>query len=148
MGHGKRLGMAVIGAATLTGMLTAPAWASQETSDISCGATQLTIRTNTNNSGDNGGWSVAQIVGAHGQHLIPTAFSGSLYDSTIGEVIFTFSAAKGGGHANNQQSTTECSQEFSGTLADFLEPGDTPPPGTSATDEVTFTFTATVVRKG
>jgi hypothetical protein len=28
-----------------------------------------------------------------------------------------------------------------------LEPGDQPPAGTSLTDEVTFTFTATVVHK-
>jgi hypothetical protein len=34
------------------------------------------------------------------------------------------------------------------TLADFLWLFEALPPGTSPTDEVTFTFTATVVRKG
>jgi hypothetical protein len=145
MGYSKRLGVAAVAAVAVSGVLIAPASAAPETDTVTCSGVELTIRTQPSNSDT---WGAVQVVSGGSGHLIPTSFSGSAYDSTIGEVIFSFSDTKGGGHANHKQSTTTCTQEFSGTLADLLEPGDEPPPGTSLTDAVTFTFTATVVRKG
>ena len=57
-----------------------------------------------------------------------------------------FAQAKGGGNANHNQPTVTCTQSETGVLGDFLNPGDTPPPGTSVSDPVTFTLTVTAVR--
>jgi len=148
MKYGKQLGAAVGAVALAAGTFAAPAWGAQQLQPLDCGFGPLTIRANNNNSSEHGGWSAAQIVDGGTGHLIPTVFSGSLYDSTLGREIFSFSQTKGGGHANHQQQTVSCTQEQSGTLADFLEPGDTPPPGSAPTDQVTFTITATAVHLG
>jgi hypothetical protein len=91
-------------------------------------------------------WGSAQLVG--GGHLTPVAFRFSAYDNTISATIFdSGQIVKAGGNANQNQATTACSQIETATLADFLEPGDTPPPGAQLTDTVTFTISATVVAK-
>jgi len=86
-------------------------------------------------------WGAAQIVG--GGHLIPLAFDFSAYDVTAGISLFDETPLKGGGHANAAGPVTTCSQSFQGKLGDFLDPGQAPPPGTSVTDDVITTFTAT-----
>jgi hypothetical protein len=146
MSYGRKLGIVALGAAAVVGMTVAPAWAAQMEQQVSCDGHELTIRSNENNSSDHGGWSSVQIVQGGSGHLTPVAFSGSLYDVTTESEIFSFSQAKGGGHAAHNTATTTCTQEEQGTLADFLEPGDELPPGASPDDDVTFTFTATVTQ--
>jgi hypothetical protein len=52
---------------------------------------------------------------------------------------------KGGGNANHNQPTLTCTGSQTGVLGDFLNPGETPPPGTSVSDPVTFTLTVIAV---
>jgi hypothetical protein len=127
--------------------LAGPAHAAQSTMPITCGGQQLTVRVNTNHSSEHGGWGVGQIVAGGTGHLVPTAFSGALVDNAINQTLFTFAQAKGGGNANHNQPTVTCTtSDDTGTLGDFLNPGDTLPPGTSLTDSVTFTLTVIAVR--
>jgi hypothetical protein len=130
-----------------TSLVAAPAVAEQSQDTVTCGGQELTIRANSDHSSDNGGWSSVQVVAGGSGHLTPVSFSGVLTDTTIDQVIFQFSQTKGGGHANHKQATVTCTEQFGGTLADFLEPGDELPPGTALTDDVTFDFTAVVVTK-
>jgi hypothetical protein len=126
--------------------LAGPAHAAQTTMPLTCAGQQLTVRVNTNHSSQNGGWGVGQVVAGGTGHLVPTAFSGSLVDNAIHQTLFTFAQAKGGGNANRNQPTITCTQSETGVLGDFLNPGDTPPPGTSVSDPVTFTLIVTAVR--
>ncbi len=127
--------------------LAGPAHAAQSTLPIACpNGEQLTVRVNTNNSSEHGGWGVGQVVAGGTGHLVPTEISGSLFDNVINQTLFTFAQAKGGGNANHNQPTVTCTQSESGVLGDFLNPGDTPPPGTSVSDPVTFTLTVTAVQ--
>jgi hypothetical protein len=59
-------------------------------------------------------WSAAQIVAGGPGHLIPTEFTGSLYDETLGQTLFTFDQVKGGGNANRNQSAVTCTHSKSG----------------------------------
>jgi len=127
--------------------LAGPAHAAQTTLPITCDGQQLTVRVNTNHSSEHGGWGVGQIVAGGTGHLVPTEISGSLVDNAINRTLFTFDQAKGGGNANHNQPTVTCTtSDDTGTLGDFLNPGDTLPPGTSLTDSVTFTLTVIAVR--
>ena len=91
-------------------------------------------------------WGAARIVGTG--HLIPVAFEFSAFDTTAGVPIFdSGTIVKGGGNANHNLLTTNCSQTQSGPLSEFLEPGDELPPGTSLDDNVTVTFSATAIVK-
>jgi hypothetical protein len=123
----------------------APAHAAQSTLPLTCDGQHLTVRVPTSNSGPNGGWSVGQIVVGGTGHGVPTAFSGSLVDNAVDQTLFTFEQAKGGGKANHNQTTISCTASQTGVLGDFLEPGETPPPGTSVSDPATFTLMLTVV---
>jgi hypothetical protein len=138
----------VLAAVAATPMVLAatPALAAQSTQSVTCDGQQLTIRSNNNHSSENGGWSSVQILSGSGGHLTPTQFSGVATDTTVNQVLFQFSSTKGNGKANHNQQTVNCTDVQVGTLADFLDPGEQPPPGTSLTDEVTFAITATVVR--
>lgn len=126
--------------------LAGPAHAAQTTMPLTCAGQPLTVRVNTNHSSEHGGWGVGQVVAGGTGHLVPTAFSGSLVDNAINQTLFTFAQAKGGGNANHNQQTITCTQSETGVLGDFLNPGDTPPPGTSVSDPVTFTLTVTAVQ--
>ena len=123
----------------------APAHAAQSPLPLMCGEQQLTVRVPTSNSNQNGGWAAGQIIVGGTGHGVPTAASGSLVDNAIDQTLFTFEQAKGGGKANHNQSTISCTTSETGVLGDYLEPGETPPPGTSVNDPVTFTFMVTVV---
>jgi hypothetical protein len=143
-----------LGAITLVGGLVVgtvaalPASAAPSTQTLDCGsAGTLLVRTNTNNSSDNGGWSVAQVLPGGSGHLIPTSFVFSAYDDTTQQPLFSFTQPKGNGHANHNQQTVFCSSTQTGVLADLLDPGEQPPPGAALTDIVTVTFGATAVPK-
>jgi hypothetical protein len=138
--------LAIAAGAGLAG-LAGPAHAAQSTMPLTCDGQQLTVRVNTNHSSEHGGWGVGQVVAGGTGHLVPTAFSGSLVDNApnVNRTLFTFAQAKGGGNANHNQPAVTCTQSETGVLGDFLNPGDTPPPGTSLTDPVTFTLTVTAV---
>jgi hypothetical protein len=125
--------------------LAGPAYAAQSTLPLACDGQQLTVRVNTNHSSQNGGWGVGQVVAGGTGHLVPTSFSGTLFDEAIDQTLFSFEQAKGGGNANHNQPAVTCTESETGVLGDFLDPGDTPPPGTSLTDPVTFTLTVTAV---
>ena len=98
------------------------------------------------NKSPNGSWSAAQIVSGGTGHLVPTEFTGSLYDETLGQTLLTFDQVKGGGNANHNQPTLTCPHSESGKLGEPLGPGETLPPGTSAEDDVTLTLTVTAIR--
>ena len=139
--------LAAVTIATGAGLvaLAGPAHAAQSAMPITCDGQQLTVRVNTNHSSQNGGWGVGQVVAGGTGHLVPTVISGSLVDNAINQTLFTFEQAKGGGNANHNQSTVACTASQTGVLGDFLDPGDTPPPGTSVSDPVTFTLMVTAV---
>ena len=126
--------------------LAGPAHAAQSTMPLTCGGQQLTVRVNSNHSSANGGWGVGQVVAGGTGHLVTTEVNASLFDDAVHQTLFTFAQAKGGGNANHNQPTVTCTQSETGVLGDFLNPGDTPPPGTSVSDPVTFTLTVTAVR--
>jgi hypothetical protein len=141
-------GALMVGVAAAPLALTAvPANAAQSTQTITCQGQELTIRSNSNNSKQNGGWESVQILSGGSGHLTPTSFSGAATDTTVNQVIFQFSSTKGNGNANHNKQTVTCTQVEVGTLGDFLDPGEQPPPGTSVTDQVVFNFTATAVHK-
>lgn len=142
----SRILHAVAAGALAAGVLVAggPAQAAPTTEPYTCDDEITLIRTNENNSSDRGGWGVGQTADGH---LIPIAFSGSAFDVTQGFELFTFEASKGNGHANHRQSTVTCTSSFTGTLADFVEPGQELPPGASLTDVVTFDFEVVAVAK-
>ena len=122
-----------------------PAHAAQFPLPLTCDEQKLTVRVPTSNSSPNGGWAVGQIIAGGTGHGVPTAFSGSLVDNAVHQTLFTFEQAKGGGMANHNQSSISCTTSETGVLGDYLEPGETPPPGTSVNDPVTFTVMVTVV---
>jgi hypothetical protein len=134
------------GLATLAG----PAYAARSEVTLTCDGQQITVQINppdqSNSSQNNGGWEVGQIVAGGTGHLIPTMFSGSLFDEATDQTLFSSATPKGGGNANHNQPTISCTESQTGLLGDFLAPGDTPPPGTSVSDPVTFTLTVTAVR--
>jgi hypothetical protein len=126
--------------------LAGPAHAAQTTMPLTCAGQPLTVRVNTNHSSEHGGWGVGQVVAGGTGHLVPTEISGSLVDDAINQTLFTFDQDKGGGNANHNQPTLTCTASQTGVLGDFLGPRDTPPPGTSVTDPVTFNLTVIAVR--
>jgi hypothetical protein len=126
--------------------LAGPAHAAQSTIPLTCdNGQQLTVRVNTNHSSEHGGWGVGQVVAGGTGHLVPTEIIASLFDNATNQTLFTGDQAKGGGNANHNQPTITCTASQTGVLGDFLNPGDTPPPGTSVSDPVTFTLEVTAV---
>lgn len=125
--------------------------AAQGTQPLACSdGSVLTVRVPDNHSSDMGGWSVGQVVdgGTGTGHLISVSFDFSAYDDTTKKSLFTGTQLKGGGNANHQQTATvTCSSSDTGTLGDMLDPGENPPPETSASDTVTFTLTVTAIPK-
>ena len=116
--------------------------APQQPQTLSCdGLGDIQITAGPANGADQS-WGAAQIVG--GGHLIPLSFEFSAYDVTKQAVIFDAMPVKGGSHAHASGPVTTCSSSQEGTLQDLLDPGEAPPPGTSLTDQVIATFTATV----
>lgn len=148
----RRMAVLAVGATLAAGggqfALSASAAAAQSTLQLTCSdGGNYTVRTNDNNSSDHGGWGVGQIVSGGSGHGIPTSFAGSLFDVTANQPIFSFQQAKAGGRANHNQRTITCTAIENGTLGDFSQPGDQLPPGTSASDQVVFTLTVTVVKR-
>lgn len=96
------------------------------------------------------GWGVGRI--GNGDHLIPTSFSGSIVDETIGQTLDSFSQAKGKGNGQHNQAQLTCqtpTETF--TLEEFLGGEPLPPEwaqlGAQLTDEASFTLTVTAVHK-
>lgn len=112
---------------------------------LTCDGQQFTVRVPNSNSSSHGGWAAGQIVADGTGHGVPTESSGSLFDHAVGQTLFTFEQAKGRGNANHNQTAINCTASETGILRDYLGPGETPPPGTSVNDPVTFTLTVTVV---
>ncbi|MGN6242621.1 MAG: hypothetical protein ACTHQ3_03000 [Motilibacteraceae bacterium] len=134
-------------AALVLAPLAVPAAASAAAStDIyDCGALGgVAITTHGNNSSEHGGWGVGQTPDGH---LIPVSFTFSALDLTTGTTLFSGGSDKGGGNANHNQPTITCSQDMTGPLAGFLEPGDQLPPGTQPTDTVRVRFAVAAVQK-
>jgi hypothetical protein len=105
----------------------------------------------TNQPNDNSvGWGVGRI--GKGDHLIPTSFTGTVYDSTIDQTLSTFTQAKGHGNGQHNQPQLTCQTPTETmTLEEFLGGAPLPPDwaqlGAQLTDEVTVTFTVTAVHK-
>ena len=123
----------------------APAHAAQSLLPLICDGQQFTVRVPNSNSSPHGGWGAGQIVVGGKGHGVPIASSGSVVDDAVGQTLFTFEQAKGGGKANHNQAAINCTASETGVLGDYLEPGETPPPGTSVNDPVTFTLMVSVV---
>lgn len=132
----------------VSGLGAVPALASQpQPMTLTCDGHDYTVRVSDNHSSEHGGWSVAVIQDGGSGVLIPTSFEFAAYDDTAGATLFEGTQSKGGGNANHNQQTVSCTQTMTGTLADLMDPGETPPPGFDLTDTVTLTFTATAVTK-
>ena len=97
-------------------------------------------------NGANQSFGAARIVGDG--HLIPVSFRFSAVDETTQQPLFDSGLiSKGNGNGNHNQSTIFCSSTQTGTLGDFLDPGESPPPGASLSDTVTFTIEANAILK-
>jgi len=97
-------------------------------------------------NGADSSFGAARVVGDG--HLIPVNFRFSAYDVTAGFSVFDSGLIeKGKGNGNKNQQTVPCSLTETATLADFLEPGDTPPPGAALTDTVVFTISVSAIVK-
>jgi hypothetical protein len=143
-----RMGSSLAAVAVAGGVsLLAPsaATAAQGEQPLSCDGQDIVVRVPDNHSSDRGGWSAAQVVSGGSGTLIPTSFTFSAYDDTMGEEIFSATQPGGGGHAHGQQDTVTCTQSSTATLGDLLEPGDEVPPGAQLSDEVTFSLTVVAV---
>jgi len=144
-----RCAVAATGAVASIGgglLLAAPdAIAAMSTQQVTCGNTVYTIRTNNNNSSQNGGWSVGQVVGEQpGLHGIPVSFAGEAIDTTTNTTLFQFNQVKGGGNANQNQQVTTCTQTLTGTVSQLFGP---PPPNVNGDDSAVFNLTIGVVIK-
>ena len=149
----KAFGLRRVLCASLFAVLAAviaasPASAAQQTQTVTCGGHQITVRTNTNHSSQNGGWGTAKIISGGSGRGSPVAFSGRVLDTTVNQTVFTFSARKGKGHAEHNQQSITCTQQQTGTVGDFVPPDAQLPPGVSLGDDATFTLTVMVVPKG
>jgi hypothetical protein len=145
------LATAALPAAAATSGEPNPAGNGQSLQLLSCaGVGDLLVRTNQDRSSDHGGWSTAHIVEGGSGTLIPTSFTFSGYDETTGTSLFESGVqAKGDGNGNHAQAPLlTCTQSMEGPLSDFLEPGETPPPGDDASDIVLVSFTVTALRVG
>jgi hypothetical protein len=150
-GAALALATAAFPAAAATSGEPNPAGNGQSLQLLSCqGVGDLLVRTNEDNSSDNGGWSSAHIVEGGSGTLIPTSFAFSGYDETTGTDLFASGVqAKGGGNGNHAQGPLlTCTQSMEGPLSDFLEPGETPPPGDDPSDTVLVSFTVTALHVG
>jgi hypothetical protein len=136
------------GAASVSFAMAGSATAAQSTMPLTCDGTQYLLRTNSNNSGNNGGWGVAQLVDKSG-HLIPTSFNYSLVDTAPGSTFsYSQTGPKGQGNANANQRQVSCSSSFDSTLGAEAPPSfDYAGTGTAPTDPVTVTITVTAVPK-
>lgn len=124
----------------------APASAAQQVQQASCSDLgQITIRTPSDNSSDNGGWSAGQILAGGTGHLIPTAFVFSATDDTTNQQLFNGTQIKGQGHANANQSTLTCRLTQQGPASVVF--GGPVPPGVGSDDTITFTILVTAVPK-
>lgn len=143
----KKLLLAAASGTTLalSGLGAGPALAAQQPQPLQCDGHQITVRVNENNSKENGGWGAAILTDGGSGVLDPTSFSGSMYDETAGQEVFSFEQSKGGGNANHNQQTISCSDTTVATLGDFLDPGDEVPPGMSVDDVVDFSISVTAV---
>jgi len=129
----------------LGGMVGSPALAAQQLQPLECDGHQITVRVNQDNSSDHGGWSAGVVIDGGSGVLVPTSFSGSAYDETAGQEIFSFQQFKGNGNGNHNQQTISCSDTTVGTLGSMLDPGEELPPGMSVDDVVDFTINVTAV---
>ncbi len=141
--------VAVITALAVVGSLFAVATstaAPPEPQTLTCqGLGEVQILVGPANGADSS-FGVARVVGDG--HLIPVDFQFSAYDVTAGFSLFDSGLIqKGKGNGNRNQRTVSCSSIETGTLADFLDPGETPPPGAHLTDSVTFTISASAIVK-
>ena len=127
----------------LSGLAASPAMAAPQTQPLNCAGHQLTVRIGENHSGDHGGWGAGVIVEGGSGVLVPTSFSGSAYDVTADQAMFSFSQDKGNGNANHNLQTVTCWDVETMPLSAFVQPGDQLPPWASLDDTVTFTLTVT-----
>ena len=112
---------AVIAASAGLAGLAGPAHAAQSMQTLSCGGQELTVRVNVNKS-PNGSWSAAQIVAGGPGHLIPTEFTGSLYDETLGQTLFAFNQVKGGGKCSTPPTWSTTAPPASSSSASGTSP--------------------------
>ena len=139
----------LVGVAAL--VAASPAMATRGQDFVTCDNGSSYAITVTQQPSDNSvGWGVGTIAG--GDHLIPTSFTGSLIDTTIGKTLESFTQAKGNGQGQHNQTQLTCQGPTeTATIADLLQ-GDPLPPewadmGAALTDQVMFTFTVTAVQK-
>ena len=132
--------------------VTGAGMASRGSDFVTCNDGSSYAITVTQQPSDNSvGWGVGTISG--GNHLIPTSFSGTFYDDTLGVTLASFNQAKGNGNGQHNQPQLTCSTPSeTGTVADFLGGGALPPDwadlGVRLTDQITASFTVTGVHQG
>ena len=117
-----------------------------EPQTLNCqGLGQIQILVGPANGADSS-FGSARVVGDG--HLIPVNFRFSAYDVTAGFSVFDSGLIqKGNGNGNKNQQTVSCALTETATLADFLDPGETPPSGAALTDTVVFTISVSAIVK-
>jgi hypothetical protein len=133
-------------------IVTGAGMATRGSDFITCNDGSSYAITVTQQPSDNSvGWGVGTILG--GDHLIPTSFSGTFHDDTIGVTLDSFFQAKGNGNGQHNQTQLTCqTPQETGTVADFLGgealPTEWADLGVQLTDEITASFTVTGVHQG
>ena len=130
---GALAGLGLVAATT-----SVPAAAAQSAQVLDCAGHPVTVRINDNNSSERGGWASVQVLEGGSGHLTPVRFSGSLTDTTVGQVLGTFENVRGNGHVPRSRGVTRCTTSFDATVADFVENLEELPPGVSLEDAVTL----------
>lgn len=116
--------------------------AGREQQTLTCGTYgTLTVTVTTTKSDHSVAWGTGKV--SNPRLLgIPVSFSGTTTDLTTGQMLGTFSQAKGHGHGMHHHATVTCtSPPETGTAADFGIQGVNP------TDTIEFDFSAQVVIK-
>jgi hypothetical protein len=114
-----------------TAAASGPAPPGKEIAEVQCeGIGAITVALVRNEHGKGAG----QIVGEKG-HGILVSDSFSVTDLTTGELVFSGTVAKGGGHAHPRQGTVACAAP-PGEVEAALLFGEELPPGVSPTDIV------------
>lgn len=100
----------------------------------------ITVTVTSTNNDHSVAWGTGKLSSA--LHGIPVSFTGTTTDVTTGQVLDTFTQAKGNGNGMHNQATVNCSSPpQTGTAADFGIVGVAP------TDTIEFDFAAQVALK-
>jgi hypothetical protein len=142
----RRLALATAVTAIVASVVVSVGMAGRTQQTLTCNGEALTLTVTSTTNDHSTAWGVGTVSG--GTHLIPTSFTGYLYDVTTSSVIpgTEFTQIKGNGHAlqNQSGSLVACSEtQVGGTAGDLGFSA----PGVSSSDEIAFVINVTAIWK-